>query len=150
MIKLKNKSPFIFLDIDGVIATTDEPNSDQKLWFDERAYPFTKSCVKILNQILDKSNAEIILSSDWRRAFDMETLDEIFRFNKVIKTPIDITPVLHDRELEIREIVTTRRLSNFLIIDDMQLSIYNERFIRTNARMGLQNEHIKKAINLLK
>lgn len=150
MTKLKNKSPFIFLDIDGVIATTDEPSSDQKFWFNERAYPFTKGCVKILNQILDKTNADIILSSDWRRAFDLEILDEIFEFNKVIKSPIDITPVLHDRELEIRKIVTTRRLSKFLVLDDMKLSIYNERFIRTNPKLGLQNEHVKKAVKLLK
>jgi len=144
------RNPYIFLDIDGVLATNQEPKTPKSLWYEERIYPFTKKCVDVLNQILINSNAEIILSSDWRRLFELDELDKIFKFNNVIKSPIDVTPILLNRDREIRDVVTNKKLSKFLIIDDSQLSGYKERFIRTNPEKGLSIEHLKKAIKLLK
>lgn len=143
-------NPYILIDIDGVLATNQTPTMSKSLWYNERAYPFDKNCVNVLNQILLKTNAEIILTSDWRRVFDIDELDKIFKFNKVIKSPVDITSVLSSRDNEIRDFVTKNKLSNFVIIDDSQLKGYKERFIRTNPEKGLQNEHLKRIVKLLK
>jgi len=142
--------PFIFLDIDGVLATNQAPKISKSLWYNERAYPFNKHCVNILNQILEKTNAELILSSDWRRVFDLNELDKIFKFNKVVKSPIAITSVLFNRDNEIREYVMVNKLSKFVIIDDSLLVGYKERLIKTNPEKGLQTEHLRKIIKLLK
>lgn len=150
MTEPRNQNPFIFLDIDGVLATNPDPKISKSLWYNEIAYPFNKNCVKVLNKILEKTNAEIILSSDWRRVFDLDELDKIFKFNHVIKSPIDVTPVMFNIDLEIRDIVVTKNLSKFLIIDDSRLAGYKERVIRTISEKGLQTEHEKRAIKLLK
>jgi len=142
--------PFIFLDIDGVLATNQAPKISKSLWYNERAYPFNKHCVNILNQILEKTNAELILSSDWRRVFDLNELDKIFKFNKVVKSPIAITSILFNRDNEIREYMMVNKLSKFVIIDDSLLVGYKERLIKTNPEKGLQMEHLRKIIKLLK
>ena len=99
---------------------------------------------------MDKTNAEIILSSDWRRVFNLDELNNIFKFNKVIKSPAYITPLLFNRDNEIREYVMNNKLSKFVIIDDSQLYGYKERLIKTNPEKGLQTGHLKKIIKLLK
>lgn len=80
----------IFLDIDGVLATA-------PCWYMKRdqkynTYPFDKKAVKVLNKILKETNAEIVLSSDWRYYYNLNALKEIFiDMNNVIKAPIDVT-----------------------------------------------------------
>jgi hypothetical protein len=146
----RNQNPYIFLDIDGVLATNQELKIHKSKWYNNNTYPFNKNCVNTLNKILVKTNAEIILSSTWRRVFELDELEKIFKFNNINKSPIDKTPVLGDRDSEIREFITSKKLSKFVIIDDSQLTGYRERFIKTNPDKGLQNEHYKKIIKLLK
>ncbi len=146
----RTKEPYIFLDIDGVLATNQMPKVSKSEWYNDKAYPFNKNCVNILNKILAKTDAHIILSSDWRRVFDLDELDKIFKFNQVIKSPIDTTSVLFNRDNEIRNYVITKHLSKFVIIDDSYLLGFQERFIRTNPQKGLQSEHLKRIEKLLK
>ncbi|HOY32200.1 MAG TPA: HAD domain-containing protein [Bacteroidales bacterium] len=145
-----NEKAYIFLDIDGVLATKECFNIDKSLWYDAWAYPFNENCVKVLNKILLKTEAEIILTSDWRRIFEIDEMDKIFIFNKVIKSPVNYTLDLNDRDKEIREYVTREKLSRFVIIDDSLLKGYKERLIRTDPEKGLQVEHLKRIIQLLK
>jgi len=145
----RDLTPYIFLDIDGVLAPNKMTKAPKSLWFNDTTYPFDPKCVKIFNRILEKTQAQIILSSDWRRVFEIEVLDEIFKFNKVVRGPIEITPVLFNRDLEIRGIVVNKRLSNFVIIDDSRLAGYKERFIRTDSDIGLQTEHVNRIVKLL-
>ena len=54
----------IFLDIDGVLATTScYGKGKNNKW---GAYMFDQKAVVYLNFILSETGAEIILSSDWR------------------------------------------------------------------------------------
>ena len=141
----------IFLDIDGVIAT--EESSTMK-WHDEYSYPFDTTCVSILNKILKKTSAEIVLTSDWRIAFnyDLEALNRLFIHNKIIKSPIGVTSDLSSRNKEISEYIYkySNKISSFLILDDMDLKIHPLRFIRTNLNEGLKQKGIEeKAIEIL-
>ena len=82
----------LFLDIDSVMVVWNhneaEPPRNQ---FD--TVDFTPECVIALNEILDKTGCEIILSSDHRWNHTKEVLDEIFKHNKCHKSPINITPL---------------------------------------------------------
>ncbi len=93
---------------------------------------------------------QIVLTSDWRRVFNLEKIDKVFKFYRIIKSPIAYTKVLHNREKEIKKYIVENKLSKFVIIDDMELNIYKERFIRTKKEIGLQLNQAKRIIKLLK
>lgn len=136
----------IFLDIDGILVldNTGEPHS-------EHANPFDKDCVKVLNEILNETNAIIILSSTWKKVWDLKRLDFIFKFNGVVKSPLDITDDLNNREKEITEYVSRNNVSDFIILDDVHMDIFPKQFIKCSTAEGLKQEGIKeKAISILK
>ena len=76
----------LFLDIDGVMTNDDtiiNPN---------HICSFSKSCVEVLNQILQTHQVKIILTSSWRTVYDSETIHQMFTQNGVIQTPAGKTP----------------------------------------------------------
>lgn len=82
----------IFLDIDGVLATS--PCWNMKTDNKYNAYPFDKKAVKVLNKILKETDAKIVLSSDWKYHYDLKALTVIFlEMNGVSLAPFDITPM---------------------------------------------------------
>lgn len=153
----------IFLDIDGVLATQKEfmrvRHSFHKKYDEAKQlhipYPFNQGCVKVLNEILEETDAQIVLSSDWKLHWDLEELDKIFKFNGVIKSPITVTgshPVSFgnlekNRVNEIKKYREKHDVGEYVIIDDLHMDIYEiERFVRTKDREGLKQLGIKKKI----
>lgn len=99
----------IFLDHDGVICLSTEWGSrfkkqqkaGKKLSQSITSLPiaarfdnFNKKAIKTLNEILEKTEAEIVVSSDWKRWADVEELGEYYESQGIIKKPISITPNL--------------------------------------------------------
>lgn len=159
----------IFLDIDGVVATNKQffTNRDK---FQKKhpamgelnvPYPWDQRCVEILNEILDETNAVIVLSSDWRLHWNLHDLKGIFTWNGVKKSPIDVTvkdmfsePELEkERVYEIMDYVISTGIKNYVVIDDMDLGKFMEdksKFVRTISGQGLKQTGIKdKIINKL-
>jgi hypothetical protein len=154
----------IFLDIDGVLCGYNEYNRPRKKFWDKYddakqlkiPYPFNPGCVNILNEILEITDADIVLSSDWRFHFTLDELDKIFKFNKVIKSPIDVTgnfPMsfsqldknrAHDIDIYRQE----HNIINYVIVDDLNLESYvpKERFVKTIEREGIKQCNIKQKI----
>ena len=163
---------YIFLDIDGVLTTISESmDTDNLLYWKDNSwaknlnvhYPFNEDCVKILNDILKETGAEIILSSDWRKHRTLEQLDIIFKNNGVIKSPIDITPNYRNnysnfeyaRSVEIVHYIAenTIDINNIVVLDDLNLEMLfppklRKRFIKTYD--GLLGEYKSKILDLLK
>ena len=154
----------IFLDIDGVLATdkeffTNRTNFQKK---NEKArelhipYPFNKKAVEVFNQILDATDADIVLSSDWRMHWDLDELDEIFKFNGVKKSPIAITSKIKrkmsseledDRAHQIVEFKRAHNITNYVAIDDLDLSFsLGEHFFKTKSNMGIKQTGLKEKI----
>jgi HAD domain in Swiss Army Knife RNA repair proteins len=79
----------LFLDIDGVLSL----NSDFGRCTDNKwgAYRFDQKAVAVLNFILQQTNAEIVISSDWRSHYTLQEMREIFAHNFVLKGPIGFT-----------------------------------------------------------
>jgi hypothetical protein len=102
----------IFLDNDGVICLSNNWGGRSKKWAKYRsANPetskyhndapveirfddFDKKAVKILNEILNETGAEIVVSSDWRYHATLEELGEYYLSQGIIKKPIGVTKTL--------------------------------------------------------
>jgi hypothetical protein len=156
--------PTIFLDLDGVMCTTYEYFQSVKNFWEKyefardigMQYRFNEGCVKVLNQILKITDADIVLTSDWREDYDLQTLDNIFKFNKVIKSPIDVTDVYLKtmqelekfRASEINDYIYKKNITNYVIIDDLDLSPFvpKDKFIQTTNREGIKQSNIKEKI----
>lgn len=154
-----NEKKYIFLDIDGVLATTRQFYSKKiNVW---NTYDFDKKCVKVLNEILDESKAIIILSSDWKYHYDLDTMNMIFAGNG-IKTMISaFTPSLWDvkyfklqeleacRSEEIIKYATKHKMEKWVAIDDLDMGkiLPEENFIHTPRAMeGIKQSGIKQKI----
>jgi hypothetical protein len=104
----------IFLDHDGVICLASEwggrhkkqrrigrkmSQAVQSLPVDARFDNFNKKAVAILNEILEKTNAEIVVSSDWKRWANVEEMGEYYEQQGIIKKPIAFTKSINDCEV---------------------------------------------------
>jgi len=79
----------IFLDIDGVLSlNSDYGKANDNKW---GSYRFDQKAVAVLNFILQQTNAEIVLSSDWRTHYTLQEMREIFAHNFVLRGPIGFT-----------------------------------------------------------
>ena len=106
----------IFLDHDGVICLSNHWGGRTKKWAKYRSEnpetstnkmdapvfvrfdDFDKKAVRILNQILEETGAEIVVSSDWKIFATVEELGEYFELHGISKKPIDRT--LNMREFD--------------------------------------------------
>jgi hypothetical protein len=165
-------SKIIFLDIDGVLSTHKQYMMNRKKFWDKNdiakdlriPYPFDPKCVKIFNEILDSTGADIVLSSDWKYHWNLSDLDTIFKFNGVNKSPIDITinqdasmsNQTMNRAYQIGKYITDYGITNYVVIDDlnvgkyMQITNEEDKFVLTNDFEGLKQLGIKsKILNIL-
>ena len=101
----------IFLDNDGVICLANNWGSrlkKQKKWggkklsmsnseipLEYRFDNFDQKSVKVLNEILEETDAEIVVSSDWRLHATLEELGDYYESQGIIKRPIGVTDVFH-------------------------------------------------------
>lgn len=159
----------IFLDIDGVLATAYEflmnkQKFQKKNYVAEHLnipYPFNDGCVKVFNEILLKTNAEIVLSSDWRKFWTLEELDLIFRFNGVIKSPMAVTEIdpvsmswlEKNRANEIgKYILNNRDIEQWVAIDDLNMSQFmvqtndDDKMFVTEGIEGIKKSTLKEKI----
>lgn len=152
----------IFIDIDGVLATSQCWNMSQdNKW---NAYPFDKKAVIVLNEILNETGAEMVLSSDWKYHYTMKQMTEIFtEFNKVIKAPFDRTPfsseytamnLVGGRVLEINMWLAENKeklgITHWVAVDDLKM-FELESFVHCpKSNEGIKQTGIKqKIINIL-
>jgi hypothetical protein len=102
----------LFLDNDGVICLSNNWGGRSKKWDKYRsANPetstnpkdapveirfddFDKKAIKILNQIIEETGAEIVVSSDWKLHANLEEIGDYYEAQGIIKRPIALTPNL--------------------------------------------------------
>jgi len=98
----------LFLDLDGTICLSNNWGGRAKKWkkyrklnpdatsdttapVEVRFDDFDKKAVKVLNEVLEETGAEIVVSSDWRLFATLEELGEYFLSKGIIKKPIAFT-----------------------------------------------------------
>ena len=104
----------IFLDHDGVICLATEwggrfkkqQKAGRKLSQSIESLPvlarfdnFNKKAIDILNEILEETNTEIVVSSDWKRWASVEEMGEYYESQGIKKKPIGFTKKVMDCEV---------------------------------------------------
>ena len=147
----------IFLDNDGVICLSNNWGGRTKKWnkyiklnpgqtslalapVEIRFDDFDKKAIKILNEIIEQSGAEIVVSSDWRLHATLEEIGEYYLSKGIIKKPIAFTKryigcdrpdqfewrrgTMYEQQrcIEVHQfIIDHPEITNWVCIDDLQL-----------------------------
>lgn len=146
----------VFLDIDGVLNSEDYVYSCR-----EYGIAIDPTRMVLLKQIIDKTNAKIVLSTSWREHWEKTPnecgkiglqINSIFsQYNLEI---LDKTPNLRTRrEQEIWYWLNKHpQVKNFIVLDDMFLcaEFLDGHFIKTSNHFdGLDEADVEKAIGIL-
>lgn len=151
----------IFLDNDGVICLANNWGSrrkkqekwgGRKLSMTNREIPlqyrfddFDQKAIKVLNEILEETDAEIVVSSDWRLYATLEELGEYYISQGISKKPIGVTKILGQfetpknfiwsstedseqiRSLEILQYLKDHpEITHWVAVDDLHMGIHVE------------------------
>lgn len=159
------KGKVIFLDVDGVLATSQQIHEYAKTHGGHcpPGYPqIDMKCVYRLFTIAKACDASIVVSSTWRK-HKRDMLDLMKALNRVVDAfvgvsidNIDSTPVLPrgNRGEEILAYCKSHDIdrSDILVLDDDIGDLHQvaDRHIRTDYKVGLTDEDVTKAIKLLK
>lgn len=138
----------LFLDHDGVICLSSEWGSRYKR--KEKFDRFNKKAINTLNEIIQETNCEIVVSSDWRFHCTLEEMRQLYLDRGIIKPPIGYTKQFNsldpynleqNRAAEILDWVTENKPLTFCAVDDLDMSRWlNEQFVFTPK----ENEGIKQ------
>ena len=182
-----NKKAILFLDNDGVICLDNNWGGRSKKWdkfkklnpeatidttapVDVRFDDFDKKAIKVLNQVLEETGAEIVVSSDWRLHATLEEIGEYYLSQGIIKKPIAFTKrfigcdkpdefewfrqTMYEQQrcVEVRQYLTDHpEITHWVCIDDLSLGEddgygYKRNWGLTNfVRTPRQSEGIKQA-----
>jgi hypothetical protein len=159
----------IFLDHDGVICLSTEWGGrfkKQNKWggrklsmttlempVEYRFDNFNKKAIKILNEILEETGAEVVVSSDWKRWANVEEMGEYYESKGIIKKPIALTPNLgqctwydnwvwsREWDLEMSRVIEIKQylhdhpeITHWVSIDDLDMG-------KTGVKWGSEFEH---------
>ena len=107
----------LFLDNDGVICLSNnwvriykkareymiKNNISEHVFMDERKRDvlvrfddFDKKAIKVLNEIIEETGCDIVVSSDWRLHANLEELGYYYMKQGIIKKPIAVTDIFQD------------------------------------------------------
>lgn len=138
------RKKIIFIDIDGPLAWA--------TWGDGRVtinkdmgneftipYPLVKEDCEALQKICNETNAELVLSSDWRVYYSIRDMRDVFMEYGIHSRLIDITThrslwtkmsrpsVEWERAAQVVKWVKDNKISNWIAIDDMNLKDHFKR-----------------------
>ena len=140
----------IFLDVDGVLN-----NSNWAIrMYDEGVHVYAENlldehAVRLLKQLIDATDAKIVVSSSWRRdEYAMQCLSDQLKPMEIY----DVTPLKSSiRGEEITAWLKKRKdVEAYVILDDdSDMGDHMDHLIQTTFQRGLQPEHIEEAIKWL-
>ena len=183
----------IFLDHDGVICWSNNWGGRTKKWAKYRSEnpdsskekkdapvsfrfdDFDTKSVKVLNEILEETGAEIVVSSDWKLHATLEELGEYYELHGISKKPIALTPNISTcknygnyiwsprwelemiRTIEIKQYLHDHpEITHWVSVDDLNMGKSGEswkdvwaldNFVLTPKRMeGIKQSGIKEKI----
>ena len=138
------KQRVIFLDIDGVIA----PIPDMSRYGD-----LDHGCVRVLNEIVARSGAEVVVSSSWRFGKTVAEVQQILEERGFVGRVIGKTPTDEpgcSRGEEIAAWLAEHPVAGCVILDDhSDMGVLLGRLIRTNGMVGLRPSDVDRAIEKL-
>jgi hypothetical protein len=164
---------YLFLDIDGVLnsdiyMTSNEYISECKSLgivpegrnVMDKAHHLHISpiAMKLLNVLVERSKAIVILSSTWRLKYSLAEMNMMFQKRGATFQIADVTPAKmswRPRGMDIAEYLSNLKRDGevpeaFVILDDIdEFSKLKEHFIQTSEESGLTQEDIARALKIL-
>lgn len=146
----------IFLDIDGVLNSNKYfdgiSNKECINPVDRLMLDIDMSKVKLLLEVINKTNAKIVITSSWRRMKLYPYIKE--RLVSMGLPVVGETPFIEGRRgEEIKSYLLENRVSNYCIIDDEVFKDYNtleDNLVITNFyEDGLTKEHAEEVVKKL-
>lgn len=149
----------IFLDIDGVLNNVkhcveicDKLLGKEQYWALYRAVsqlPFDYRCCELLQQLIEKTGAIVVLSSTWRA--NKKNIDIIEKFAGI--KIYDRTPILHTirgEEIE-RYLNNHQEISHYVIIDDDSDMLKEQmpHFCYVDGYVGFTKQNYNRCLEVL-
>ena len=133
------RKKIIFIDIDGPLAWgtwMDGPVKINENTSTEFTIPYAwdKADCEALAEICEATNAELVLSSDWRKHFTLKQMSDVFIEYGIYARLIDITThqslwtrmskpsIDWERAAQIVKWAKDNKISNWIAIDDLNLA----------------------------
>lgn len=138
------RKKIIFIDIDGPLAWGTWMDGKVKINENTSAeftipYDWEKAECEALAKICEATNAELVLSSDWKLHFTLKQMSDVFIENGIYAKLIDITTHMDSRQMglwnkmsppsldferanQILKWVKDNKISNWIAIDDLNLA----------------------------
>lgn len=151
----------LFLDHDGVICLSSEWGSrfKNKEGLDSVFDRFNEKAIKVLNEIIEATDCEIVVSSDWRFHASLSDMRQLYSIRGIKKLPIGYTGFVpgsaqdleHSRSEEIRNWLNVHDVDNkisWCAVDDMDMSPWiAENFVNTlRSSEGIKQTGVKEKI----
>jgi len=142
----------LFLDHDGVICLS--KNWGSRFLNDTKFDEFDSQCIEVLNEILDVTDLEIVVSSDWQLYASLEELQELYKSRGIRKVPLAVTDIMATtfpsnvaRALNINNYIARHpEIEKYVVLDDLNLSGKVKNFIQCSPFVGLKAPKVKKLI----
>lgn len=159
------KKPIIFLNIDGVLISENyilKNSNDAKALYtkiDNNYYMnFEKSKIELIKQLIDNTNACIVIVSYWCENNDLTKIKKIFEKYQLSDKIIDIVPYTPKKSgYRVKSWINKKsdnfpyiNNKNFVIIDNDETGILENKHIKCNSECGLTEDDISSSIKLLK
>jgi hypothetical protein len=134
----------VFLDIDGVLAPI-------RRW--DRYGDLDPACIQVLNEIVMRGEAGVVVSSTWRYGRTIAELQAMLDAEGFAGRVLDKTPTGAagtDRGDEIAAWLAAHPVEGYVIIDDhADMGALRPRLVQTHPAQGLQPADAPRAIALL-
>ncbi len=134
----------IFLDIDGVLAPI-------RRW--DRYGDLDPACIQVLNEIVARGEADVVVSSTWRYGKTVAELQAMLAAQGFTGRVVDKTPTGApgaDRGEEIAAWLAEHAVSGYVIIDDhVDMGGLRPNLVQTHPAHGLQPALAPAAIAML-
>ena len=134
----------IFLDFDGVVAPI-------RRW--DRYEDLDPTCVQVLNEIVARCSADVVVSSTWRHGKTVAELQEMLDAQGFAGRVLDKTPTGlpgADRAEEIAAWLAEHEVVGYVIIDDhVVMGELRPHLVQTHPAHGLRPADVPRAIATL-
>lgn len=148
-------TPALFLDFDGVMGA-------DRVWTQNRTKRWTCPAgwvdpilVARLNRLVRRTGAGVVISTSWRRYLGARSVEGVLRACGFTGTVIGATPVFGEkpedwRAEEIAAWLADRpSVERWAVVDDLDLAVDPERFVRTEMMLGLTDADCERAARIL-
>ena len=120
---------------------------------------FEPEKVRLLKQLIHDIDAYIVVSSSWCEKDDLSRIKEVFKAYDLDDRVIDIVPFFpQNNGYRINKWIDNNKgkyddkidINNFAILDNDNISLFNDRHVKCNSKVGLTENDVVKTMKLLK